>query len=124
MRIKPDRTISLVDGKRIRQVRSSANPLFETASRVFGPHVIAVVLSGFDSDGTDGVQAVRKRGGTVIAQDRATSPHFDMPRSAIATGAVNLVLPADRIGPALVSLATTGSFDPPENHRDGHTHTR
>src|SRR5512140_2964489 len=48
-------SFSLSDGRRIRHVRSSANPLFESAASVFGARVLAVVLTGGDSDGTDGV---------------------------------------------------------------------
>jgi two-component system chemotaxis response regulator CheB len=66
--------------------------------------VIAVVLTGYDSDGTDGVQTVASHGGTVIAQDQSTSEVFGMPRSAIATGCVSQVLPLKQIGPALMRL--------------------
>jgi two-component system chemotaxis response regulator CheB len=42
----------------------------------------------------------------VIAQDRTTSERFEMPRSAIATGCVDRVLPLEEIAPALVRLVT------------------
>jgi two-component system chemotaxis response regulator CheB len=90
-----------VDGARIRHLRSSANPLLESAAAAFGGRVIAVVLSGTGQDGTDGVQTVKKRGGIVIAQDRASSEHWDMPASAVKSGAVDYVLPIVDIGPAL-----------------------
>jgi two-component system chemotaxis response regulator CheB len=98
------------DGTRIRGVRSSANPLFESAAEVFGSRLIAVVLSGSGMDATNGVQHVKARGGTVIVQDRATAGHFGMPGSAILTGAVDQVLPIDAIAPALVEAvaASTG----------------
>ena len=104
--VNDNRTLSLVDGRRIHNVLSSANPLFESAAEVLGPRVIAVVLTGYDRDGTDGVQAVRRAGGVVLAQDEVTSRSFAMPRSAIATGAVDAVLPLEAIGPALVGLAS------------------
>ncbi len=63
-----------------RHVRSSANPLFGSAAGVLGSRVVAVVLTGGGSDATDGVQAVKTRGGMVIAQDQATSQTFGMPR--------------------------------------------
>src|SRR5262245_43606999 len=93
------------DGRPIRYVLSSANPLFASAAAAFGSRTIAVVLTGSGADGTDGVQAVKTHGGTVIAQDRTTSEHFGMPGSAIATGAVDYVLPLEEIAPALVRLA-------------------
>ena len=107
--VNEDRSLGCIDGHRVRHVLSSANPLFESAARVLGARVIAVVLTGYDSDGTDGVQAVHQAGGIVIAQDEATSRVFAMPQSAIATGAVDRVLPIEAIGQALVELATARS---------------
>lgn len=104
MVINADRTVSFVDGRRIRHVRSSANPLFESAASVFGPNLIAVVLTGGGSDATDGVQTVTRHGGVVIAQDPETAKHIGMPESAIRTGTVRFVLPLAEIGPALVRL--------------------
>ena len=112
MVVKPERTLALRDGHKIRFLLSSANPLFESAAAVLGPRVIAVVLTGSGSDASDGVRAVKAAGGAVIAQDQATSQHFSMPREAIRTGAVDYVLPLDRIAPALVSLVTTGACAP------------
>lgn len=105
--VQKDRTLALVDGHRVRHVLSSANPLFESAAKVLGNRVIGVVLTGYDSDGTDGVQAIHEAGGIVLAQDRLTSQAFAMPGSAIETGAVDRVLPLGAIGPALVELATS-----------------
>lgn len=97
----------LFDGIRIRHVLSSANPLFASAAEAFGKRVIAVVLTGGDSDATDGVRSVSAHGGLVIAQDQATSRIFAMPRSAIETGCVDKVLPLAEIGPALRRLVET-----------------
>jgi two-component system chemotaxis response regulator CheB len=108
LRITLAHTIALSDGHRIRHVLSSANPLFSSAAEVFRSRVIAVVLTGGDSDATDGVQTVRQAGGVVIAQDQTTAEQFGMPRSAIDTGCVNYVLPLDEIGPALLQLLKRG----------------
>ena len=94
------------DGQRIRHVRSSANPLFISVSQIFGPRTIGVVLSGSGSDATDGVQSIKARGGVVIAQNQATARHFGMPAAAIATGAVDYVLPLEEIAPAIVRLTS------------------
>jgi two-component system chemotaxis response regulator CheB len=84
--------------------RPAANPLFESVATHFQSRAIAVVLTGGDGDGADGVKAIKLMGGTVIAQDQATSQAFSMPRSAIATGDVDFILPLDKIGPKLVAL--------------------
>ena len=104
--LRPDGRLAYVDGTKIRWLRSSANPLFESAARAFKGRVIAVVLTGSGHDGTDGVQTVKASGGFVIAQDEASAQRFEMPRSAIETGAVDRVLPLDEIAPAIVNRVT------------------
>lgn len=98
------RRLHLVDGHRIRSVRSSANPLFESAAEVYGEKALAIVLSGYDADGTDGVQAIAEGGGTVLAQDPATSFASSMPLHAIATGAVDRLVTADQLANEIVSF--------------------
>jgi len=96
--------IGYSDGRRIRHVLASANPLFETTAHVFGRRAIGVVLTGTGCDATDGVQALKAHGGVVIAQDPATAEHAGMPTSAVATGVVDYVLPLEEIAPALQRL--------------------
>jgi two-component system, chemotaxis family, protein-glutamate methylesterase/glutaminase len=80
--------------------------LLTTAAATARPGaVIAVVLTGMLYDGTAGVQAVKRRGGIVLAQDPATARAPSMPSSAIATGCVDHVLAPERIAPALIKLA-------------------
>ena len=102
--ILADRTFGVTNGRKIHYVRSSADPLFESAAQVSGGRILAVVLTGGDSDASNGVLAVKAAGGTVIAQDRATSENFGMPGSAIRTGAVDYILPLEEIGPTIVRL--------------------
>ena len=111
--VRQDGTFGVEDGRRIEHVRSSANPLFESAADVFGAGVVAVVLSGTGRNGARGVAAVRERGGTVIAQNHSSSPYFGMPSAAIETGAVDFVVPVDEIASALVVLCTPAVRLPP-----------
>ncbi len=104
--VQPDGRFAYVDGTKIRWLLSAANPLFESAAFSFKDRVLAVVLTGSGHDGTDGVQSVKSSGGIVIVQDEATSERFEMPRSAIASGAVDRILPLDQIAPAIVSIVT------------------
>ena len=104
--VDSDGRFSYIDGAKIRWLLSSANPLFESAAEAFRERAVAVVLTGSGRDGTDGVQSIKARGGLVIVQDEQTSQRFEMPRSAIETGAVDRVLPLDRIGPAIVAIVT------------------
>jgi two-component system CheB/CheR fusion protein len=75
--------------------------LLKSMAEQLGNRAIAVVLSGTGSDGAAGLKAVKERGGLVIAQDPAEAGYDGMPRSAIATGSVDLVLPASQIPVAI-----------------------
>jgi two-component system chemotaxis response regulator CheB len=94
------------DGTRIRFVRSSANPLLESAAALFDGHVIAIVLSGGGADATDGVQAVKAGGGWVIAQDPASAIHRYMPQAAIDSGSADYVLPAHEIATVVQAIVS------------------
>ena len=97
-------SLSLTDTELVNFVRPSADLLFETVAAAYGPRAIAVVLTGSGRDGALGVTAIKQRGGTVIAQNEATSEFFGMPSAAIKTGAVDFVLALDEIAPKLVML--------------------
>ena len=62
-----------------------------------GERAICVILSGTGGDGSLGLKAVKKKGGLVIAQDPDEAEYDGMPRSAILTGAVDLVLPIAKL---------------------------
>jgi two-component system chemotaxis response regulator CheB len=61
-------------------------------------------MTGMMNDGANGVRAVKRAAGYVIAQDQATSVIWGMPRAAIETGAVDQVLPLDRIADTMLQL--------------------
>jgi two-component system chemotaxis response regulator CheB len=99
-----DGTLSLTQTELVHFVRPSADLLFESVAASFRDRAIAVVLTGSGADGAMGVRAIKKMGGTVIAQDEETSEFFAMPSAAIETGQVDFVLPLEEIRPALVTL--------------------
>jgi two-component system chemotaxis response regulator CheB len=101
MLVRADGTPSVFQAAPIQYVRPSADLLLESVSRTFGGRAVAVVLTGMGQDGANGIQAVRREGGFVIAQDAATAEHSDMPYAAIETRMVDLVLPLHHIGFAL-----------------------
>lgn len=107
--VRASKRFAYVDGKRVRGVLSSANPLLESAAGVFGNHVVGVVLTGSGMDATDGVQSVKAQGGIVIVQDPTTAQYAGMPSAAVATGVVDRVLPLEAIAPALIEIVGAGA---------------
>lgn len=83
--------------------KTGGDALLASAAAQPGP-VIGVILSGMLADGSQGVRAVKRSGGRVLAQDPATARAAGMPSSALATGCVDFVLPPHRLAPALVAL--------------------
>jgi len=75
--------------------------LLHSMAEAYGPRAICVILSGTGADGSLGLKSVKETSGLVIAQDPDEAGYDGMPRSAIATGAVDLVLPLARIPDAL-----------------------
>ena len=77
--------------------------LLNSLAREYGSRAVCVVLSGTGADGSLGLKSVKAKGGLVIAQDIREADYDGMPRSAVATGAVDLVLRAAKIAEALVA---------------------
>jgi two-component system CheB/CheR fusion protein len=76
--------------------------LLQSLAKEYGPRAVCVVLSGTGADGSIGLRAVKQAGGFVIAQDPDEAAYDGMPRNAIATGAVDRVLPVAAIAGALI----------------------
>jgi two-component system chemotaxis response regulator CheB len=82
--------------------RPAVDPLFRSVAQVYGDRALAVVLTGMGYDGRRGAEAIRGAGGSVIAQDEATSVVWGMPGSVVEAGFANAVLPLDGIAPEIV----------------------
>lgn len=77
------------------------NTFFISLAADYGPKAIGVVLSGLGSDGSDGVKAIKKAGGLVIAREPDGTEFHSMPTNAIATGMVDFILEPEAM-PALI----------------------
>ena len=96
--------VRLTRAPRENHSRPAIDPLFRSAAFSFGPHVIAVLLSGRLDDGTAGLWAVKERGGIAIVQDPHEATHPDMPRNALEYTRADHVVRAVEIAPLLVEL--------------------
>ena len=77
---------------------------FVSLAEAMGVRAIAIILSGYDGDGTEGCRQIKANGGKTFAQDMSAEVEH-MPRSAQATGCVDFVMPLDKIPGKLKSLA-------------------
>jgi len=68
-----------------------------SAADVYGARALGVVLTGMGSDGTEGLRAIRERGGLTLAESAETCVIFGMPKAAIDAGVIERTLPLDRI---------------------------
>ena len=102
--VNRDGSISLTQTELVHFVRPSADLLFESVAASYKKRAIAVVLTGTGSDGSMGLAAVKKMGGTIIAQSEGSAEFFGMPGAAIHTGTVDFVLPLEEIAPAIITL--------------------
>jgi two-component system, chemotaxis family, protein-glutamate methylesterase/glutaminase len=96
--------VALDDGPLINFCRPAVDPLFGSAARVYGCSALALVLTGMGTDGAIGAGDIAAAGGSVIAQDEATSVVWGMPGSAAHAGVCSAVLPLDEIAPRVLRI--------------------
>jgi two-component system chemotaxis response regulator CheB len=97
--------IRLHETARIHFTRPSVDVLFCSLAPVYKNRVIAVVLTGGGTDGTEGARVIRQNGGIVIVQSAASSEHFGMPGSVIERGHADYVLPLWQIPQRIIELS-------------------
>jgi two-component system chemotaxis response regulator CheB len=86
----------------VNSCRPSVDVLFRSAAEVYGPGVLAVVLTGMGQDGLRGCEAVRAAGGQVLVQDEASSVVWSMPGAVAQAGLADQVLPLGQLGSAIL----------------------
>ena len=98
--IPPGKTLLMADGQLILNdlrhengKRAAVDIFFRTLADTHGSRSAAIVLSGADGDGTIGIKRIKEKGGLTVAQSPSEAEYDEMPRSAIATGMVDWVLP-------------------------------
>jgi len=102
--VQEDARLRLDWGPPVQGFRPSCDALLTSVAEAFGRRAIGVILTGMGRDGARGLKAIRSRGGRTIAQDERTCVVFGMPGEAVSLGAVEEVLPVDRIAGQLLRL--------------------
>ena len=107
MLVETDRTIALSVAEKVNWSRPSIDVLFDSAARVYGERLIAVILSGANSDGAGGMMIVKEFDGFLIAQDPSTAEVPIMPQAAIEAARIETVLAPGEIAKLLIKLGAT-----------------
>ncbi len=102
-------TLYLTDKDKTHTPHLTINRFFNSLAADCGKKAIVVILSGLGSDGTDGVKAIKKAGGMVIARNPETSAFASMPSHAIATGLVDFILEPELMPGAIEDYVKYGS---------------
>ncbi|MGY3443492.1 MULTISPECIES: protein-glutamate methylesterase/protein-glutamine glutaminase [unclassified Bradyrhizobium] len=99
-----DAVIALDDGPPVNFCKPAVDPMFTSAIDVWQGSIMSVILTGMGSDGMRGGKDIVAAGGSVIAQDEATSVVWGMPGAAVNAGICAAVLPLNQIAPKLVRV--------------------
>ena len=102
--IEKDKSLSLDNSEKVQFSRPSIDVTFQSAADSFKDKLLGIILSGANSDGADGVAAIKKNGGQVIVQDPATAQIPYMPQQAIAQTNVDQIISFDEIADYINSL--------------------
>ncbi|MGD2066664.1 MAG: chemotaxis response regulator protein-glutamate methylesterase [Candidatus Bathyarchaeota archaeon] len=97
MTVTGDGRVQLNEGPAEHGVRPAVDPMMRTTAEVYESETIGVVLTGMGRDGASGMRRIKENGGKTIAQDKATSTVFGMPKIAIEEGNVDKILPLSKI---------------------------
>lgn len=96
--------IAITKGARENRSRPAIDSLFRSAAVAFGNRVVAVVLTGYLDDGSAGMVAVKRCGGTCVVQDPADCAYPDMPENALRLASIDHCLPIAQMGTLLSML--------------------
>ena len=96
--------VEIRDGPLVSRHRPSVDVLFRSAARYGGKNVLGVILTGMGDDGAKGMREMKDVGACNIAQNEDSCVVFGMPQEAIKTGAVDHILPLDRIVTEILRL--------------------
>jgi len=103
--LEKDHSFSLDFSERVHFSRPSIDVTFRSAADSFGEGLVALLLSGGNADGVEGLQYIKARGGVAVVQDPATAEVPYMPQQAVTRGEIDFIVPAIEIPAFLQGLA-------------------
>jgi two-component system chemotaxis response regulator CheB len=95
--------------------RPAVDVLFRSVAAVYGPHALAVVLTGMGQDGLRGCEAIKEAGGQVFVQDEPSSVVWGMPGIVARSGLADQVLPLNRLAAEILQRVQVGRPAPAVN---------
>jgi two-component system CheB/CheR fusion protein len=125
--IPPAKHLEMVDGiirlaepQRVQGHRVPIDLFFRTLADAYNKRAVCIILSGTGSDGTLGLKRIKENDGIAIAQDPADAEYDSMPRNAISTGLVDIILPVSEMPEKLLALRRfIGSAEFPREKDEG-----
>lgn len=101
------KTIRLISGDAVNNVKPSVDVLFNSIAEEYGSHAVGVLLTGMGADGADGLKRIKVSGGATIAQSEESCTIFGMPKAAIERGAAVGILSIEDIILSLINVHST-----------------
>ncbi len=96
--------VQVKTGPMVHHQRPAVDVLFKSTAQYAGPNSIGVILTGMGADGAEGLLEMKQAGAKTIAQDEKTCVVFGMPKEAIKMGAVDKVVPLDRVAQEIMRM--------------------
>lgn len=103
-------TLKLQDKERFQVPNNAIDTFFTSLAKERGRNSVGIILSGTGTDGTKGIEAIKKYGGLVFVQDPTTADFDGMPTSAIATGLADMILAPEMMAEELVEYLREPAF--------------
>lgn len=103
-----DVVIKLDDGEPVNFCKPAVDPMLESMVPIYGAGILSCILTGMGHDGCAGAQKVQSQGGTIIAQDEASSVVWGMPGAVAQAGICHKIVPLSQVAKTLVTLINGG----------------
>jgi two-component system chemotaxis response regulator CheB len=105
LKLEGNSRIILEEGQRINFVQPSADVAMMSLLKPLRKRkIFGVILTGMGKDGAEGIRHIKELGGSTFAQNQESSAIFGMPKAAQETGAVDFMLPPNKIAKKLIEL--------------------